>query len=265
MAQLGYTWYPKDWFTSTTRKRLKRFPMVRYAMRELFDLMYMEGSPIEMNKEYLFDDLDIDLNDKEYEKLLEYITIDDDGKWWIDSIKKRISKAEASRENGKKGGRPKGVKNFKNTDEEKTQKPKIKTQEENPKNPPLERERESKIEKETKKEIETKTKEKDDVFLEFICNYFSQTTEDLKRGVWSFLNHLKNKNQYQDFINQTRAYVNYKKLSDEKIHGWLGYQAEWQSANWIDKLNKLKNKNPTKKTPEQLEVERRYSVIPRIN
>jgi hypothetical protein len=144
MAQLGYTWYPKDWFTSTTRKRLKRFPLVRYAMRELFDLMYMDGAPIEMNKEYLLDDLDIDLDDNEYEKLLEYVTIMEDGKWWINSVKKRITKAESARENGQKGGRPK------------TQKPSIKTQEQNPKNPSSERERESKREIETKDKVNIK-------------------------------------------------------------------------------------------------------------
>lgn len=148
MAQLGYTFYAKDWFTSNTRKRLKRFPLVRYTIRELIDLMNIESGPIEMNRDYLIDDLDIELNDKEFEKLMEYVEVQEDGRWWLTSIKKRITKAEAARENGKKGGRPRGSK--------KTQKPREKTQEENPKNPPLERERE----RESKREIESKIKEK---------------------------------------------------------------------------------------------------------
>ncbi|MGG5486274.1 hypothetical protein [Gaetbulibacter sp. PBL-D1] len=106
MAQLGYTFYPKDWFTSNTRKRLKRFPLVRYTIREIIDLINMESGPIDMNREYLMDDLDIELTDIEYEKLMEFIEVMDDGRWYLKTVKKRISKAEAARENGKKGGRP---------------------------------------------------------------------------------------------------------------------------------------------------------------
>lgn len=149
MTQLGYTWYPKDWFISNTRKRLKRYPLVRYALRELYDLMYIESGPIEMNKDFLFDDLDIALTDNEYDKLLEYIEIQPDGKWWINNIRHRLSKAEAARENGKKGGRP---------PKEKTQKPSEITQPQNPKTHPSESKREREIE--SKREIENKIKEK---------------------------------------------------------------------------------------------------------
>lgn len=148
MSKLGYTWYPQDWWTSETYKRLKRYPMVRYAIRELFDLMYKEEGPVEMSRDYLYDDFNIELSDQEYSKLMEYIQVMDDGKWWITSIKKRISRAETSRENGKKGGRPK-----------KTQKPKVITQKDNLKNPPLEREGE--------REREIKDKREDNVELKF--------------------------------------------------------------------------------------------------
>ncbi|MEC4051133.1 hypothetical protein OX284_016985 [Flavobacterium sp. SUN046] len=145
---LGYTWYPQDWWTSETFKRLKKYPLVRYTIRELFDLMYKEGKPIEMNRDYLIDDFNIELSDEEYQKLLDFIVVTEDGKWWINSIRKRLTKAESARENGKNGGRPKGSKNEKNSVEEKTQKPSEKTQKENPENPPLEIESkiESKIE-----------------------------------------------------------------------------------------------------------------------
>lgn len=141
MSKLGYTWYPQDWWTSETYKRLKRYPMVRYAIRELFDLMYKEEGPVEMSRDYLYDDFNIALSDEEYSKLMEYVQVLENGKWWITSIRKRISRSESSRENGKKGGRPK-----------KTQKPKTETQSNNLKNPPLEIEREieSKIEIENK-------------------------------------------------------------------------------------------------------------------
>ncbi|MBD0822620.1 hypothetical protein [Aestuariibaculum marinum] len=110
-----------------------------------------------MNKDFLFDDLDIDLSDKEYEKLLDYIEIQEDGKWWISNIRKRISKAEAARENGKKGGRPKKENSEEKPSEIKTQKPTEKTQGQNPKNPPSE----SKRERESKREIKSKIKEKE--------------------------------------------------------------------------------------------------------
>ncbi|KPE50126.1 hypothetical protein AOB46_16945 [Chryseobacterium indologenes] len=109
--------------------------MVRYAIRELIDLMYSEGNPVEMNREFLSDDYNINLSDEEFEKLQEFVNIDENGRWWIDSIKRRLTKAQTARENGKNGGRPR-----KNTEkkevENKTQKPSEKTNDENPKNPP---------------------------------------------------------------------------------------------------------------------------------
>lgn len=152
MSQLGYTWYPQDWWTSETFKRLKRFPMVRYTLRELFDLMYKEGQPVEMNRDFILDDFNIDLSEDEYYKLMEYIEVQPDGKWWISSIKKRISKAEAARENGKKGGRP--------SKEKKDQiKPKISTNQKpnNPEKKPNNETQETPLYKEKEKE---KVKEK---------------------------------------------------------------------------------------------------------
>lgn len=148
MSQLGYTWYPQDWWTSETFKRLKRYPMVRYAIRELFDLMYKEGKPITMNRDYLIDDFSIELSDDEYNKLLDFISIDEDGKWWIKSIRKRMNKADTARENGSKGGAPKGNRNARKNIEKTTQQPTETTNGNNPNNPPykIEREIESKIE-----------------------------------------------------------------------------------------------------------------------
>lgn len=155
MSQLGYTWYPQDWWTSETFKRLKRYPLVRYAIRELFDLMYKEGKPVKMTRDFLFDDFNIELTDLEYQKLLEFIVIDENGNWWMNSIRKRISKAESARENGKLGGRPKNVEKIDVLKvEEKTQKPSEKTQDENPRNPPLEKKEKY---KEKIKEIEINT------------------------------------------------------------------------------------------------------------
>lgn len=175
MAQLGYTWYPQDWWTSETFKRLKRFPLVRYVIRELFDLMYKEGTPIKMNRDYLYDDFNVELSDAEYDKLLEFITITDEGLWWIESIRFRMDKAETARQNGQKGGRPKGSNNAKNSAEKITQKPSEKTQQNNPENPLLLKERES------KREIEIKEKVKDEVENKKI-NYYDNAKTVLKKN-----------------------------------------------------------------------------------
>jgi hypothetical protein len=175
--------------------------------------MYKEGEPVKMNRDFLQDDFDIDLNDKEYEKLLEYIEIQDDGKWWIESIRKRISKAEAARENGKKGGRPK------------TQKPSKKTQDENPKNPPYKREREN----ESKREI--KKKENGTRALEFLkTNFPSRFETDF---LMKYKSKIENPKKFAEDFNDT---VDQEKLEfdDKVLFGRLGKYAR----NWIDNQKK---------------------------
>ena len=159
---LGYMWYPQDWWTSNSFKRLKKYPMVRYAFRELIDLMYNEGEPVEMNAEFLKEDFNISLTEIEYNKLLEFVTISDDGKWWINSVKKRIKKAQSSRVNGLKGGRPP-----KNPITQKNNPPN------NPRNPPLQ------IESKSKSKIETKIETKSD-YKKIIENDSSCAIEKLK-------------------------------------------------------------------------------------
>ena len=195
------------------------------------------------------------------------ITILEDGKWWINSVKKRISKAESARENGRKGGRPKKGKTPKKDEEIKTQKPIEKTQAQNPKNPPLEskRERESKIEKESKTKVNSENVVFEiSGFEKSLRKYFSQTTDVLQMRLSSFLRSLKNKGELDEFEKQTIAYVKYKKLSEEKVHSWQGYQAEWKNTDWVDKLSKLKIKPKDFKKEQQTDVDRKYLTIPKI-
>tara|TARA_R110002051_G_scaffold224048_1_gene287263 strand:+ start:12494 stop:13246 length:753 start_codon:yes stop_codon:yes gene_type:complete len=89
----------------------------------------------------------------------------------------------------------------------------------------------------------------DDDFLNMICDYFSQTQEHLKRSVWSFLNKLKNENKLIDFKNQTIAYIDFKKISEEKKHNWKNFKYEFENKeldDFVDKLSKIQkreNKN----------------------
>ncbi len=213
MGKLGYTWYPQDWWTSQTFKRLKKFPLVRYAIRELFDLMYQEGKPIFMNKEYLKDDFNIELSEEEFEKLLEYITITNEGKWWLNSVKKRICKAEAARENGKKGGRPKI-----------TQEPRKITQN----NPPLEREREREEEEFNNNNLDT---------IEFLKSKYLKN-EKLKKAVLSIKkNKLKNEQEIIKRLEEFNDELQSKSILKKK---WLDYSSHF--LNWhrktVDKNQK---------------------------
>lgn len=247
MSQLGYTWYAQDWWTSETFKRLKRFPLVRYAIRELFDLMYKEGAPVTMNREYLIDDFNIELSDQEYDKLLEFITITEDGKWWIDSVRKRLSKAEASRENGKKGGRPKAIEKFQNNAKSETQKPRQITQTNNPKNLSSEREREIESKREIEIEIEVENKTK---------KFPSTTTKEIlfSRKIsieqWAMKNKVSIQriedciNEFADFKARTLENLKWQNESDmiKNFEFWLITNAKPKP----EKITSKSNENGTK-------------------
>lgn len=152
MDKLGFTWYPKDWWTSDTFFKLP--PELRYLYLEITSMLYMNDGYWEANRIELFRRFGVDPGDKGWE-LLESLFIVQGKFWTHESVNKRLRKAIASRENGKNGGRPK------------TQE----TQENNLKKPTLERE----IEKEIEIKVKDKSKEKtldwfknqiDDIYLE---------------------------------------------------------------------------------------------------
>ncbi|WP_143469415.1 DUF7833 domain-containing protein [Leeuwenhoekiella nanhaiensis] len=221
MSQLGYTWYPQDWWTSETFKRLKRFPMVRYALRELFDLMYKEGEPVEMNRDFIYDDYNIELSDLEYQKLMEYIDVQPNGKWWINNIKKRISKAEAARENGKKGGRPKKPKNPE-------KKPKTETQE-----TPLYKEKEKEKVKE-KHEVENKegvfknidALKNDYLNDQKLCNAITQTLK------------LKSRHQLEELLREFNQHLT---STGSHAKSWSDYTSHF--LNWNRRKKDIEVKN----------------------
>ena len=97
----------------------------------------------------------------------------------------------------------------------------------------------------TNKQINKQTKEVCD-FEKLVRKYFSQTTEVLKMRLSGFLRSLNQNGELEEFKKQTIAYISYKQLSGEKNHSWNGFQSEWQSSDWIDKLKKL-NKIEIKK------------------
>lgn len=106
--KLGYTWYPKDWWTSKTWRQIKKKPRVRLAFRCLLDLLYDEGGEYavdrnELQSEFLF--YKTPLTQEEWNELRSYFLIEGDV-WTHKAVSKRLSRAESSRTNGAKGGRP---------------------------------------------------------------------------------------------------------------------------------------------------------------
>lgn len=132
MSRLGFTFFPKDWWTSDSFYALN--PFERYIYLELLFMMYDNGGSIINDKVRVERRLNTTIRDDVWLRITD-LMIEDGDQLTNKSVNKRLSRAISSRENGKKGGRPK-------KEEPKPRKPKNETQN----NPPYKRERE--IEKE---------------------------------------------------------------------------------------------------------------------
>lgn len=150
--QLGFTFYPKDWWTSDSFFLLQ--PFERYIYLECLFMMYSNDGWISSNKLIVERRLGTTIKDEVWSKITD-LMVEDGGQITHVSVNKRLRKTLANRENGLKGGRPKKEANSEEISApEKPKKPKIETQ----KNPPLEREDEREIEiKENRTEVENKT------------------------------------------------------------------------------------------------------------
>lgn len=158
MAQLGFTFYPKDWWSSDSFFILE--PVERYVYLELLFIMYSNNGVVSNNRELLERRLRTKITENTWLKVCSLLTIDGDN-LTSEKVKKRIKKSLSSKENGKKGGRP--------PKDEEPKKPNEKPNSENQvnlkieheknqvnltKNPPSEIEIESEIERERESEIE---------------------------------------------------------------------------------------------------------------
>lgn len=120
---LGFTFYPQDWWTSETFFILNETE--RYLFLELIFSMYSNGGTVKNNKVLFENRMRTKIEDSVWKTITDLMVKDGEYLTLL-SVNKRMKKAEASRENGKKGGRPQGI--------EKPKKPNLETQ----KNPPLE-------------------------------------------------------------------------------------------------------------------------------
>lgn len=143
--QLGFTFYPKDWWTSDTYFLLS--PFERYVYLELLFMMYSNDGFVLNNKVMVEGRLRTTIKDEVWRKITDFL-VEDGDKLTHRSVNKRLARILANRENGKKGGAPKG-----NSNASKQPKQPSKTTQNNP---PLEIEREIEIEIEREREREVK-------------------------------------------------------------------------------------------------------------
>lgn len=103
MAQLGFTFYPKDWWTSDSFYALN--PFERYIYLELLFMMYDNEGSIKNDKIKVERRLGTTIKDDVWLRITDLMVKDGD-QLTNKSVNKRLSRAVSSRENGKKGGRP---------------------------------------------------------------------------------------------------------------------------------------------------------------
>ena len=152
MSQLGFTFYPKDWWTSDSFFLLQ--PFERYIYLECLFMMYSNDGWISNNKLIVERRLGTTIKDEVWSKITDLMVKEGD-QITHKSVNKRLRKTIANRENGLKGGRPKKVSiSDENSEAEKPKKPKKETQPKTQKNPPLEKEKEREEEYKKEREIE---------------------------------------------------------------------------------------------------------------
>lgn len=103
MDKLGYTFYPKDWWTSDTFFKLP--PELRYLYLEIISMMYVNDGTWRASRTELYRRFGVDPMEKGWE-VLQDLFIVTDGIWSHPSVNKRLARALASKKNGQLGGRP---------------------------------------------------------------------------------------------------------------------------------------------------------------
>lgn len=107
MSQLGFTFYPKDWWTSDT---FFEFSLTqRYIYLECLFLMYSNGGSMRSDKLFFERRMLATISNDDWDKVVSKFEIVD-GLLTNASVNSRLRKTLANRENGEKGGRPPGDK-----------------------------------------------------------------------------------------------------------------------------------------------------------
>lgn len=103
LDKLGFTFYPKDWWTSDTYFEFT--PIQRYIYLECIFLMYSNNGTISKEKSKIERRLGMEIISDDWDVITEKFIHEDD-LLSLKSVDSRMRRISANRENGKLGGRP---------------------------------------------------------------------------------------------------------------------------------------------------------------
>ena len=127
----------------------------------------------------------------------------------------------------------------------------------------LEEEKEKNCEKKEKELPEGFTTElRDSQFFKNVCEFFSQKSELLQMKVIGRMISIAREKDFEEFRNQTKAYMDYKNQTGEKVHRFQNFSFEWDQDDWIDKLKKI---NQTKTQNGNAKSESDDIIVGRVN
>lgn len=128
---LGFTFYPKDWWTSDSFYILN--PFERYLYLEILFMMYANDGFVANNRVMIEARLRTTIREDVWAKITDLLVKDGDQLTHV-SVNKRLRISESNRNNGRRGGAPVGNNNAKKTTEttEKTSETTAKTTEKQP-------------------------------------------------------------------------------------------------------------------------------------
>ncbi|KZE77507.1 hypothetical protein AV926_14125 [Myroides marinus] len=252
-TKLGFTFYPKDWWTSETYFTLS--PAQRYLFLECLFIMYSNGGYLSNNRELLENRLRTQISESDWNIVTKEFFLEGDN-YTSSSVNKRLKRAISNRENGKKGGAPKGNSNA----QKQPNQPKKTTQN----NPPLEREGE----RESKIEIEYNINNDKSEDLSNNQNSNNQNNfSDLEQKVfkiWNIYNGKKMsfKIDFENFVEKTKGVeIDFEKLYRNAIPHNKVYFQTWLNK-FFPKSQKQVFKKPTIQEIQEYCFERNNQVDP---
>lgn len=213
--QLGFTFYPKDWWTSDKFFNLE--PIERYIYLECLFIMYQNDGYLKTQKTQIEKRLSLKITDDQWENITEGFVIENN-LFTHKSVNKRLKKAITNRINGSKGGRP--------PKENKPKKPNLETQN----NPPSEREKEREKEREDEG---MQSSNYDAVF--FTISDFEKL--DLEDGTFMMIACRDSKKSIDEVKGFKAEFVKYQKAMGAKA--WKSEKdAKLHYVNWLKKQQK---------------------------
>jgi len=227
--KLGFTFYPKDWWTSDTFYMM--LPFERYIYLELLFMMYANDGSVVNNKLIVDRRLGTTIEQDIWEKVTNLMVVEGD-QLTHKSVNKRLSKTLANRENGKLGGRPKKAKMLDSLEDMQEEKTQI-TQIGNPKKPTLEykeKENINIIERESKKaelsatpqsSLKNTLKERETEFYKSLSTYVETYGASMVRKFFNYWTE-KNKSGTKMKFELERTFEISKRLAT-----WASRDSDW--------------------------------------